>query len=99
MKAYLATYDGAEWVTLIHGETREKAKYRFMRCEPSGWADKSMWVDIRLTRLPEWDNRPFVDCSDIRMIFLPSDYDENGDGIFDESFINDCDCELCKAVR
>jgi hypothetical protein len=96
MKAYKASFDGEEWMTLIHGESTAKAKYRFMRCEPTGFADKSMWVDARLVRLPEWDNRPFVDGEEIRLLFLPSDYTEDGEGLFDP-FVNDCDCELCKA--
>lgn len=86
-------------MTLVHGETREKAKYRFLRCNPEGNTWHDLWPDIRLHRLPEWDDKPFVDCSDIRMLFDNDDYDENGDLRYDDPFVNDCDCELCKGIR
>lgn len=98
MKAYVARFDEEEWMMLIHGETRAKAKYRFLRCEPSGWADNSYWNSIRLSRLPEWDDKPFRDVPEIRNLFSYGDYDENGDEI-QSPFINDCDCPICKGER
>lgn len=98
MNAYKASFDGEEWMTLIHGESREKAKYRFMRREPTGMADKSMWVDIRLTHLPEFDDKPFTDCDEVRALFMPSEYTDDGEGICDP-FVNDCDCELCRGKK
>ena len=96
MNAYIAIFDGEEWQTLIHGKTRGEAKSRFMRCEPSGVADHSYFNSIRLRRLPAWDNRPFIDGDEVRALFSSEERDENGDEIPDP-FINDCDCELCKA--
>lgn len=52
MLGFIARFDGEEWVSLIHGETTGKAKARFLRVEPSGMAERSMFRDIRLNRVP-----------------------------------------------
>lgn len=94
MLAYIAKIEQEEWQMLIHGETRGKAKHQFCKDNPAGYYAFEIWNDIRLTRLPEFDNKPFIDCEETRRTFAPVDYDENGDGIFDE-FINDCRCKIC----
>jgi len=95
MLAYIGRIEGQEWQILVHGQTRDKAKYQFVKDNPEGYTSWDIWNDIRLTRLPEWDNKPFVDSPEIRQLFAASDYDENGDEIY-ESFYNDCSCELCR---
>jgi hypothetical protein len=94
MRAYIAAYDGAEWCTLIHGETRGKAKYRFLRCEPSGEGNVSMFTEVRLTRLPGCDNQPFTDET-IKATGFKFSTDETPPGYI-EPFVNDCDCWICK---
>ena len=91
MKAYWATcpdIDGyAEWGMFIHGEDAGKAKSRAKRCEPSGeWE----YVGIRLKRYPVLDDKPFTpeDCAPL--LYFP---EEDGEA---ETYINDCDCEVCK---
>lgn len=98
MLAYIVNFKDADWCTLIHGETRNKAKYRFMRCEPTGWHDSSMWTEIRLQRLPKQDDKPFTyEIAGAAGFRYGTDtYDENGNEIeHPEWFSNDCDCEIC----
>lgn len=99
MKAYKAHLKDDEWMILLHGATREKAKWNFVKWNPEA-ADNSFYPDIRLQRLPEWDNKPFEDCQEIRELFLEITevYDENGDGIY-SPFINDCCCDLCREMK
>jgi hypothetical protein len=95
MKAYIARLVDDEWQMLVHGETRGKAAGQFCHDNPPGFYAYEIWNDIRLTRLPEWDDRKFDDCDEIRDLFSYENYDENGDEIQDP-FINDCTCRLCR---
>jgi len=98
--AFVAQFEDEEWCMLVHGETRGKAKARFLRLDPSGMADNSYWNSIRLRRLPGQDDKPFTYETTLAagFQFAASEYDENGDGIDGgpDDFVNDCDCEICK---
>jgi hypothetical protein len=95
MKAYIAGYANDEWITVVHGETVPKAKRMFAMVDPSTNYDRSRWVDIRLIRLPEWDNRPFVPGQEYNELFAP-DSDEDGNVV---DMLVDCRCELCKGAE
>lgn len=92
--AYYAQYKDEDWCMLIHGETRSKAKYRFSRCDPSCSYDHSMWTEIRLKRIPEWDDKPFDDCPEIRELFIPEGYTKDEEPIY-SYYYNDCNCDIC----
>ena len=87
--AYYASFDGAEWVLVVHGETRGKAKQRFSKIEPSGDYWRGLWNDIRLTRLPEWDDKPFKPGIEYNQLF------SEGDDYVGYMPV-DCDCPLCR---
>jgi hypothetical protein len=93
LKAYHAFIENAEVGTLVHGETPGKAKYRFLRCEPSGWLERSDYEFIRLRRLPACDDKPFTYETATSAGFVY--YDENGEELDEKYFTNDCDCEIC----
>ena len=93
MKAYIAHFEGEDWFMLVHGETREKAKSNFLKWNPSGW--ESVYPDIRLTRLPGQDDLPFTFENADKAGFHYCQ--EDGETV-DTEFINDCQCELCKAL-
>lgn len=95
MKAFIAKLEDEEWQMLVHGETAGKAKSMFCKTNPPGYASFEIWNDIRLIRLPEWDDRKFDDCDEIRNLFSYEDRDENGDEI-QEPFVNDCICWVCR---
>jgi hypothetical protein len=95
MRAYIAYLFNDDWQMLVHGETRGKAKSNFIKWNPES-SDDDMWVLIRLRRLPEWDDKPFTDCQEMRQLFTPYEYNDKGDGIYNEPFTNDCLCELCR---
>lgn len=99
MKAYCASYDGDEWVTYVHGETRGKAKYRFLRVDPSGSGSHSDWNYIRLQRVPLWDDIPFVKSDEYDRMFTSDEQDEEGNPLYRFHISVDCDCELCGSVR
>ena len=94
MKAWIGCYKDAEWIMLVHGETANQAKSRFCRCEPTG--DPTAYTDVRVWRLPAWDDKPFVDCPEIRRTFQCDRYDDDGNEVWDSPFINDCRCPLCR---
>jgi hypothetical protein len=98
-KAYWAYYDGEGYGTVVHGETIAKAKYRFSRVDPARDYDKSRWIEIRLHRLSEWDNKPFVKGEEYNNLFSPDSYDEDGEGIYYGYNWVDCDCPLCKGAK
>jgi hypothetical protein len=97
--AYYAQYEGEDYCTVLHAETRGKAKYRFARVDPAGNYDRSRWNEIRLYRLPKWDNKPFRKGDEYNQLFAPDSYDDNGEGVYDGYSWIDCDCPLCKEVR
>lgn len=97
MLAYIASIKGEEWCTLVHGETRGKAKYRFYRNSPQ-WIDKEDWVFIRLRRLPGQDDKPFTFETALAAGFQYNNEMEDGDPD-PEGFTHDCDCPLCKRRR
>jgi hypothetical protein len=102
MKAYFAQYKNEDWGTLIHGETRGKAKSRFSRCDPSGEYYHGMWNKIQLTRVPGLDDKPFTyeNGKAADWLYLSEDYDENGRmSISELDWFNDCDCEICKGDK
>ncbi len=101
MRAYYCEFIEEGWVELIHGDSRGRAKYRFLRCT-SGLADRSMWNDIRIHRIPSLDDKPFTQANlDAQndFHFEPNEDDGEGNGIFDGPFINVCDCPICKAAE
>jgi hypothetical protein len=101
MKAYIATLEGEDWCILIHGETRGKAKARFLQCEPSGWHDSGTWNTIRLTRLPGQDDLPFTYENSQAAGFVFSDEVdfEMSTEITEQqrkaNYSMDCNCPLC----
>lgn len=99
LKAYIANFEGEEWGMLIHGETKGKAKSRFMKCNPIGTTEIDAFKDIRLTRLPGQDNKPFTYENAKAAGF--EFYEEDGDTPDPDpgNFYNDCDCELCKGEK
>jgi len=100
LKAYIAELEGAEWCTLVHGETRGKAKSRFARSDLIDYLDSETWNDIRLRRLPGCDNKPFTYENSKNAGFLYRDLereDEFNNPVYcpPEDFINDCNCAIC----
>ena len=98
-QAYFAKFVNEDWGCLVHGETREKAKHRFMRIEPSGWAEHDWWTDIRLRRIPGLDDKPITYDSAKEAGF---EYEEEADDpmpLPPEEFYNFCDCEICRPER
>jgi hypothetical protein len=92
MKAYLAHFEGEDWVMLVHGETRGKAKYNFLRWNP-GDSDASYYPEIRMNRLPGQDDKPFTFENADKAGF--NYFEEDGETV-DTFFINDCRCIICK---
>jgi hypothetical protein len=87
MLAFVGTFREEEWCTLIHGETRGKAKSRFERCNPGG----GRYTDIQLRKLPGQDDLPFTFLNAKAAGFEYENEDETIPG-----FINDCDCPICR---
>ena len=102
MKAFIATYKDAEWVSLVHGETIGEAKTRFNRTNPEGYG-RQEFVDMRLTRLPGQDDLPFTFENAEKAGFTyvyEGEYDSEGDQLLHpEWFSFDCDCEICKGSK
>jgi hypothetical protein len=94
MLAFVARFDEEEWCTLVHGETRGKAKSRFYR---AWWGDRDEWNDIRLRRLPGLDDTPFTYEAAKAAGFEYAHSEYAGGSPAD--FINDCDCEICGGKR
>ena len=98
LKAYIANFEGEEWAMLIHGETRGKAKSRFWRCNPMGTSEIEAFKDIRLTRLPGQDNKPFT-YENAKAAGFEYTEDDGSIPVWDGDFYNDCDCEICKGYK
>lgn len=94
LKAYYGYFKGEDWGTLVHGETRGKAKQRFARCEPSGFGSEG-WNDIRLQRKPSLDDIPFT-WDNAKKAGFEYLLDDSAHSFPIEEFVNDCDCEICK---
>ena len=98
MLAYIGQFRDDEWCSLIHGETRGKAKLRFLECTCGMGNDE--FTEIRLRRLPGLDNKPitYQNAKDAGFEYSSMEFDENGDEIYNdpEHFINDCDCPVCR---
>jgi hypothetical protein len=95
MKAYRAEFEDSGWCILVHGETRGKAKSRFMQVQPDPWlADTDYWNDIRLLRIPGLDNKPitFANTAAAEFFYVDSETDKILDA---NEFFNFCDCEIC----
>lgn len=97
LKAYQAEFEDGEWCVLIHGETAGKAKARFMRVQPDPWFDESMWVEIRLKRVPGLDDKSitFENCQAAGFNYT----DEYGEPGPESQFYNYCDCPICKEQK
>ena len=93
--AFYAQYENEDYCTVVHAKTRGKAKWRFARVDPAGNYDPSMWNEIRLKRLPEWDDKPFVRGEEYNQLFSPDSYNDAGDPVYDGYSWIDCDCPLC----
>lgn len=96
--AFVVRFEGEDWCTLIHGETRGKAKARFM----DAWSlEAKDWNSIRMRRLPGQDDKPFTHeiAKAAGFSYSTGEEDENGDDITcgPEEFTHDCYCELCRA--
>lgn len=96
MKAYVARFKDEEWCTLIHGETRAKAKYNFMRWNPSD-CEHGDYIFVRLHRLPGCDDKPFTAENIAAAGFTFSNGEDEGDEWEKDIFINDCRCNMCEA--
>ena len=97
MRAYICTLVGAEWCTLIHAESRGKAKYNFQQWGPLS-PDDCYWVDIWVKRYPGLDDKPFTKETLAEAGFKFTDEDGNED-MGNENFVNDCRCVLCKDIK
>lgn len=97
LKAYYASYRGEDWVTCVHGETPAKAKSMFALVDPSCDYSRDRWVDIRLSRIPDWDDRPFFGSAYYEL-FTPSGEDDEGNPVWDWTYV-DCHCPLCKQFK
>jgi len=81
-----------EWCSLVHIETRGKAR---------AWAARMYdqeFVDLYARRLPELDNKPITHGNAKAAGF---EYEDESWGGFikPEEFINDCRCEICKTIN
>ncbi len=92
MLAYIGYQEGEEWCIPVHGATRGKAKYNFMK-----WAPCVCDFDfrlVRLRRLPALDDKPFntenLNASGWNYIDFETD-----EPISNDKFQNDCRCEIC----
>jgi hypothetical protein len=93
--AYVAEFKDEGWVMLVHAETRNKAKWNFLRWNPSGY-DWESYIYVRLRRLPKADNIPFTFESAAAAGFWYSEEEDGKEEPSPENFINDCQCPLCK---
>ena len=86
MKAFVIDlYDYSDFSILIHGQTREEAKYRAIRVWPD--LEPPDYTDIQARRVRSLDDVEFTN-ENTRYYFIHEN-DEN-------DFINFCDCPLCK---
>lgn len=90
-----------DWGILVHAKTPGKARSRFIRCEPSMDIDRSFWNNIRLTRVPALDNKPFTykNVLDAGYMYIDPDiWDEwdNHPPIPETQYSIDCNCEICR---
>ena len=94
MKAWIGKYSGEEWVMLVHGETKGKAKANFHAWNPDArqWND---FVEVRVRRIPALDNLPLTydNARDAGFYYQ----DEDGTPLHVIYWVNDCICEICKA--
>ena len=93
MKAWIAQYKDEDWVMLVHGETRSKAKSNFQQWNPMAY--ERDFIDIRVIRLPGLDNLPITYDNAKNAGF---EYWDDWDGAIVERdmFVNDCSCEICR---
>ena len=84
--------DYEDYCLFVHAETRGKAKYRAKVVDP-GTAYLDMdWVDIRATRVPALDGKPFT-LSNVQSEGYWLEFE--GEPITRLATI-ECDCEICK---
>jgi hypothetical protein len=95
MLAFIGFQEGEEWCMPVHGTTRGKAKYNFMK-----WAPCVCDFDFRLVRLrrmPAMDNKPFtpenLNVADWHYV------DEDVEPLSNANFINDCRCSVCQNIQ
>lgn len=91
MKAYVASFEGCDWVALIHGETRGKAKRMFWECAPEQEGD---YIDIRMRRIPGLDDKPITYENAKQSGFEYRD-DSVGEVLEEYEFDNYCHCSVC----
>ena len=85
-----------EWCTLMHADTRGRAK-ELARRYVDDWNE---FTDMGARRLPELDDRPFTyeDCKNAG--FEYAEFEDPDDGSqAKEAFTNDCPCDICKSIR
>lgn len=94
MLAYIAYQEGEEWCLPVHGETRGKAKYNFMKFAPVTLTDLEFFL-VRVKRFPALDDKPFttenLNASGWNYIDFVTD-----EPISNDLFINDCRCAVCR---
>jgi hypothetical protein len=95
MLAFIGFQEGEEWCMPVHGATRGKAKYNFMK-----WAPCVCDFDFRLVRLRRMsalDDKPFtpenLNVADWHYV------DEDGEPLSNANFINDCRCSVCQNIQ
>lgn len=88
MKAWWVRDINEDWGIAVHGETRAQAIVRARNV----WPDMIFeWVNIRASRMPSLDDKPFTLDNVQGIIFDP----DSEDGALTE-FYNECDCPICK---
>lgn len=92
LKAFIVNYVNGDYVSLVHAETRGKAKKRFDQfyCEGD-------FIDIRTRRIPELDNVPFTfENADKAGFHFIDGYDDDGNEIICNDFWCECNCVICR---
>ena len=102
MLAFVCHFDGEEWFILIHGETRAKAKWNFIKWNPFSLDAWDSWNLVRTKRLSECDDKPFTwqNAKDAGFEYTTDEISDGTDDpehfIPEEFFPNDCNCSICQ---
>ena len=96
MKAFFMHFDGEFAGMLLHGETRGKAKMRFLN-EALGNGEYSA---VRGWRIPGLDNKPitYKNAKDAGFEYT-EEHDEEDTALPESMFDNNCFCEICRGVK
>ena len=94
MKAWIVYYYD-EWCSLVHAETRGKA-CAYIRDRIDTGLD---FTDFRAVRIPGLDDKPitYENAADVGFFYQDEFSSEDWDRVCpEESFFNDCNCDICK---